>query len=71
MLSRDQLKQEIDAVSEQNLKTLYQIILLFQKLRPATARQSPPSTIANPLKNSVTFEHDLISPIDISWDAQA
>ena len=25
----------------------------------------------NPLKDSIIFEHDIISPINVSWDAQA
>ena len=25
----------------------------------------------NPLKNSVTFERDIVTPINVSWDAQA
>lgn len=66
MLDREQLKNEIDRVSEQNLETLYQIILLFQKLNPAELSDSTVRSVENPLKNSITFENDLISPIDIS-----
>ena len=28
------------------------------------------SNSINPLKDSITFENDLISPIDVSWDAE-
>ncbi len=70
MLSREQLKNDIDAVSEQNLETLYQIILVFQKLSPTKPQNSILPNISNPLKDSVTFEHDLILPIDVSWNDQ-
>ena len=71
MRSREQLKNEIDGVSEQNLETLHQIILVFQKLSAVKPGHSMVRSNDNPLKNSVTFEKDIISPIDSSWNTEA
>lgn len=70
MISREQLKSEIDTVSEQNLETLYQIILVFQKTH-SSSQELVASNVPNPLKDSVTFEHDIVAPINVPWDAQA
>ena len=70
MISREHLKSEIDAVSEQNLETLYPIVRVFQETH--SSPQEPfASNVPNPLKNSVTFERDIVTSINVSWDAQA
>lgn len=69
MINREQLKIEIDSVDEGHLEILHRIILAFQQPLPTSIPSEKPSEI-NPLKDSVIFEHDLISPIDEEWDAE-
>jgi hypothetical protein len=69
MINREQLKQEIDSVNDVYLEILYRIIQAFKI--PITESMFPVRmSDTNPLKGSVTFEGDLISPIDDIWDAQ-
>ena len=69
MISREQLKLEIDSVDDAHIEILHRII---QALKPPTSTNiNPPiSSEINPLKDSIIFENDLISPIDVSWDAE-
>ena len=69
MINREQLKREIDDVNETHIEILHRIILALKQPTPTTAGVVTPTAI-NPLKDSVTFEHDLISPIDISWEVE-
>lgn len=64
MISREQLKSEIDTVDDNTLNILSQIVI---------SSKSPISpevnwSVNNPLKNSVIYEGDIISPIDELWD---
>ena len=68
MISREQLKLEIDLVDERNIEILHRIILAF-KTDFVTQPQIQKEYI-NPLKNSIRSEGDLISPIDVVWDAE-
>ncbi|MGK7884384.1 MAG: hypothetical protein AB4057_07120 [Crocosphaera sp.] len=68
MINREQLKHEIDSVNDAYLDILYRIIQAFKV--PIIENSLPvENDDINPLKGSVIFEGDLISPIDESWDA--
>lgn len=68
MINREQLKREIDSVNDAYLEILYRIIQAFKI--PLTGSFLPIETRDfNPLKGSVTFEGDLVSPIDETWEA--
>ncbi|MCU7834965.1 MAG: hypothetical protein KZQ83_06875 [gamma proteobacterium symbiont of Taylorina sp.] len=64
MITIEQLKSEIECVGSKNLEVLYHIIQLLQPKVTNTKDH-----FINPLKGSVTFEKDIISPIDEHWDA--
>ncbi len=71
MISREQLKQEIDSVDDRHIEALHSIILSLKK---TSISEIPPTSISrqtNPLKNSIVFETDIISPIDVAWDAES
>lgn len=70
MTTREQLKADLDGVSENHLEVLHRIIVA---LKPRTSQEEVPSDHLrdNPLKGSVIFEKDLLSPIDVSWSAEA
>ncbi|MEE3717356.1 hypothetical protein V2H45_11400 [Tumidithrix elongata RA019] len=69
MISRDQLKLAIDAIDDTHLEMLHRIILAFRKPIPITSNLAFLET-TNPLKGSITFENDIISPIDTLWEAE-
>ena len=69
MISREQLKLDIDAVDEAHIEILHRIIQAL-KTTKLTPLNPPMSSEINPLKDSILFEKDLISPIDVSWDAE-
>jgi hypothetical protein len=67
MISREQLKLEIDSVDDAHIEILHRIIQALKT--PNLNPLNPPiSSEINPLKDSIIFENDLISPIDVSWD---
>ncbi len=68
MITRDQLKNDIDAIDDANVEVLHRIILALKTPTPTSPRTIPTKT-NNPLKGSVTFEHDLLSPVDEVWSA--
>ncbi|WP_394752290.1 hypothetical protein [Crenothrix sp.] len=69
MISREQLKHDIDSVNEAHIETLHRIILaLKQPLSSVTSVTSPKEP--NPLKGSVIFEQDLMTPIGDSWNVE-
>ncbi|HOI92561.1 MAG TPA: hypothetical protein PLK28_18810 [Candidatus Rifleibacterium sp.] len=68
MTRREQIKKEIDEISDDYLETLHRIIMALKSDSAATGRPKFPFK-GNPLKNSVLFENDLISPVDEAWDA--
>lgn len=69
MISREQLKLEIDLVDDENIEILHRIILAL-KADFVTQPQLQKEYI-NPLKNSIRSERDIISPIDVVWDVEA
>ncbi len=69
MINREQLKLEIDSVDDVHIEVLHRIILALKQPLLTSTSSEKPSEI-NPLKGSVIFEHDLMEPIDVSWDAE-
>ncbi len=67
MINRKQLKLAIDAVDEAQLEILHRIILALKE--PNLVATNTLSYNAYPLKDSVIFEDDIISPIDTVWEA--
>ena len=68
MTRREQIKKEIDEISDDYLETLHRIIVALKSESGASGQPAFPFR-GNPLKNSVLFENDLISPVDVNWDA--
>jgi len=68
MITREQLKAEVDHVDDGNIEVLHQIILALAKKEVHSGIQ-PSSNTGNPLKGSVNFEKDIISPIGDEWSA--
>lgn len=69
MISRETLKTAIDTIDDTQLEILHCIILAFSKPIPQTVNHSLSEKI-NPLKSSIVFENDIISPIDLLWEAE-
>ncbi len=69
MMNREQLKLEIDTIDDAYIEILHRIILALKQPLLAPTPLTNFSEV-NPLKGSVIFEHDLISPIHVSWDAK-
>lgn len=69
MISREQLKLEIDSVDDTNIEVLHRIILALKT--PTLTSSDSPKNYINPLKGSILFENDIISPIDVIWDAES
>ncbi|MEL7071107.1 MAG: UPF0175 family protein [Cyanobacteria bacterium J06581_3] len=57
-------------LAKRQLSTGYNSINLMQDIQSPQADKNQLDT-DNPLKDNVTFERDIISPVDVSWDAQA
>ncbi len=68
MTRREQIKKEIDEIEDSHLETLYRIIVAL-KSSETSANQVEAEFNDNPLKNSIVFESDLISPLDEPWSA--
>ncbi|MFN7714300.1 MAG: hypothetical protein ACK5QS_02295 [Pseudanabaenaceae cyanobacterium] len=69
MISRESLKTAIDAIDDSQLEILHRIILAFSKPIPHPVNHTLSENI-NPLKGSIVFENDVISPIDLLWEAE-
>lgn len=68
MISKAQLKADIDTLDDSCLDVLHRILAVLKTSQPESACSSV--SPVNPLKGSVLFETDLLSPIDESWDAE-
>lgn len=68
MTRREQIKKEIDEISDDYLETLHRIIVALKSESGAPGQPNFPFR-GNPLKNSILFENDLISPVNETWDA--
>ena len=68
-MDREQLKREIDLIDESQIEIVARIIWAL-KHSDVEAEPWGRSSSVNPLKDSILFEDDLISPIATSWDAE-
>ena len=69
MTIREQLKIEIDQIDESYLDILYKIIHSFpSNTGLAEVEPDMKKNHHNPLKGCVTFEKDLLTPIDEKWE---
>ncbi len=69
MMDREQLKREIDLIDESQIEILSRIIWALKQSKIEVESWGRSSSV-NPLKDSILFEDDLISPIETSWDAE-
>ncbi|MEA3643254.1 MAG: hypothetical protein VBE63_25450, partial [Lamprobacter sp.] len=70
-MSIDELLPSVGALSHADKLRLAQIVLQQLAQEEHVFSQSEPSHVSghHPLKGSVTFEKDIVSPIDVDWDA--
>jgi hypothetical protein len=68
MTRREQIKKEIDEIEDSHLETLHRIIVAL-KFSKVSDNQTETEFKDNPLKNSIIFENDIISPLDELWSA--
>jgi len=66
MITIEQLKSEIEGISSNNIEMLHCIVQLLKS--KANITDQPKLGVNNPLKGSITFENDIISPIDEHWE---
>jgi len=67
VITRQQLVADIDLVDEANIEVLHKIILALKAANTPKSNNDWPEH-RNPLKNSVTFEKDILTPIDDEWN---
>lgn len=67
MITRDQLKNEIDRVDESSIEVLHKIILALANPRKSDSAAGLSADQTNPLKGTVVFEKDIVSPLDDAW----
>ena len=68
MTIREQLKKDIDELNDDYLEALHKIIVALKANSKASKEKSYPFH-ENPLKGSIIFEGDILSPIDETWNA--
>lgn len=66
MITREQLTADIALVDDANIEVLHKIIMALKASKFETPTGHRPVD-GNPLRNSVTFEKDILSPIDDEW----
>lgn len=69
MISREQLKLELDSLDETTINVLHHVIMALKQNVP-TANNEINWLVNNPLKNSVIYEKDIITPIDEDWHVE-
>lgn len=70
MINREQLKKELDSVDEATINILHYVMMALKQNLP-TSNGETNWLANNPLKNSVLYETDIISPIDEDWDVDS
>ncbi len=71
MINREQIKKELDSIDDATLNILHHVIMALKQNVTISEPISEHETnwlVNNPLKNSVLYEKDIISPIDEEWD---
>ena len=69
MISREQLKKELDYLDETTINVLHYIIIALKQNVPNSTHETN-WLVNNPLKNSVIYEKDIITPIDEDWHVE-
>lgn len=70
MTAKEKLKFQIDGIDECHITTLERILdALKSKPDQTQYRDTHNQKTANPLKDSIIKETDLLSPIDEKWEA--
>jgi hypothetical protein len=64
---REKLKLELDSVDDTTINLLYRILMALKQPR-TIANNATSWLVNNPLKNSIVYEKDIISPIGEAWD---
>jgi hypothetical protein len=66
---REKLKLELDYIDDFTINVVYRIVMALKHPIPVVNNEI--SWFANnPLKNSIIYEKDIISPIDETWDVE-
>jgi hypothetical protein len=69
MITREQFKAELDAVDDLTINILHGVMVALTQKVSTSSNQADWST-KNPLKNSIVYEDDVLSPIDEVWDVE-
>ncbi len=69
MINREQLKTELDSVDEATINILHHVVIAL-KQSVLISNNETNWSVNNPLKNSVIYETEIISPIDENWDVE-
>jgi len=71
MTNREQLKLALDSVDDSMINVLNSVLIALNQTMPTSISTSKTDWFANnPLKNSVIYEKDVISPIEEVWDVE-
>lgn len=74
MINREKLKNELDSIDDATLNILHHVIMALKQDVTISEPISENETnwlVNNPLKNSVLYETDIISPINEEWDVDS
>jgi hypothetical protein len=69
MITREQFKAELDSVDDLTIDILHSVMVALKKKMVTSVNRIDWST-NNPLKNSIVYENDVLSPIDEDWDVE-
>jgi hypothetical protein len=69
MITREQFKAELDSVDDLTIEILHSVMVALQQKVTTSANQIDWESY-NPLKNSIIYEDDVLSPINDVWDAE-
>jgi hypothetical protein len=67
MTNREKLKLEIDSVDDVTINILHHLVMALKQTAPISNNENN-WLVNNPLKNSIIYEKDIVSPLDENWD---
>jgi hypothetical protein len=73
MTNREQLKLALDSADDSMINVLNSVLIALKQTMPTSTSTSTSKTdwfANNPLKNTVIYEKDVISPIEEVWDVE-
>jgi len=75
MTNREQLKLALDSVDDSMINVLNSVLIALKQTMPTSTSTSTSTSKTdwfanNPLKNTVIYEKDVISPIEEVWDVE-